>query len=77
MKRILSYLFVILGFSTTVIFGQQPMKIGEWATYLPKREGAWVTQSDQKIYYSTKRSILIFDKEDLSFVELTKMDGIV
>jgi len=76
LKRILSYLLVFLGFSTAVIYGQQPMKIGDWATYLPKREGAWVTQSDQKIYYSTKRSILIFDKNDLSFVELSKMDGL-
>jgi hypothetical protein len=55
---------------------QRAMKIGDWETYLPQREGNWVTQSNTKIYYSTGRSVLAFDKKDMSIEEISRQDGL-
>lgn len=73
MKFILSVFLLLFTF---ILSAQLPMKVGEWATYLPKREGFGVTQSNTKIYYSTGRSVVSFSKDDLSNTEITRTDGL-
>ena len=73
LQKIILFLSFMLSQS---LFAQQGGKIGDWFTYLPKREGSWVTQSTDNIYYSTGRSIVVFDKTDLSYSEISRMDGL-
>ncbi len=55
-------MITLLGFQS---FGQIDQKIGEWRSYLPYNDGRWVTQSDEKIYYSTEQSLFSINKEDV------------
>ena len=47
-----------------------------WQSHLPYQSARWVTQSDDKIIYSTEWSIMTLDKGDLSQAFLTKVDGL-
>lgn len=73
MKYTFTTFFILSHF---ILSAQLPMKVGEWTTYLPKREGFAVTQSSSKIYYSTGRSVVSFSKDDLSNSEITRTDGL-
>ncbi len=55
---------------------QIDLKINQWKSYLPYQDAASVTQSDSKIYYATKFSLLIIDKEDDSVELLSKVNGL-
>lgn len=57
--------------------GQIDQKIGEWRSYLPYSEGRWVTQSAEKIYYSTAQSLFSINKNDVQDVIFkSKVEGL-
>jgi len=47
-----------------------------WQSHLPYQSAKWVTQSSEKIIYSTEWSIMTIDKSDLSKGFLSKVDGL-
>ncbi len=47
-----------------------------WQSHLPYQSARWVTQSEDKVIYSTEWSIMTIDKNDLSQEFLTKVDGL-
>ena len=49
------------------------LAIGQWRTHLPYNAGAYVTQSPDKVYFSTEEAILIIDKEDFLMVAMHKI----
>jgi ligand-binding sensor domain-containing protein len=56
---------------------QLDQKIGEWRSFLPYNDGRWVTQSEDKIYYSTELSLFSIDKSDVTdFTFFSKIDGL-
>lgn len=56
---------------------QLDQKIGEWRSFLPYNEGRWVTQSPEKIYYSTDLSLFSIDKSDVTDLMFrSKIDGL-
>jgi hypothetical protein len=61
---------------TKDIAAQRDLKIGQWKTYLPYHYGIYVAQSDQKVYYSTPNSILIYDKAESAVSFLDKASGL-
>lgn len=57
--------------------GQIDQRIGEWRSYLPYNDGRWVTQSDDKIYYSTEQALFSINKEDVNDVMFkSKVEGL-
>ncbi|HMP29963.1 MAG TPA: hypothetical protein PKD85_10195, partial [Saprospiraceae bacterium] len=70
------FILVLLALVSRELSAQSPMKVGEWVTYLPQREGSWVTQSKEKIYYSTGRSILGIHKKEGTLTEISRQDGL-
>ncbi|MCB9053814.1 MAG: hypothetical protein H6556_30820 [Lewinellaceae bacterium] len=66
------FVFFVAGLAS----GQNPLPIGKWRSHLPYRTGKFVTQSEDKVYYSTNFSILEMDKEELSLRFLSKVDGL-
>ena len=52
------------------------LAIGQWRTHLPLRSGPYVTQSEEKVYFSTETGILIIDKEEGYTEFLDKVDGL-
>lgn len=73
-KTILSCLFFLLVLGGT--FAQNPLPIGQWRGHLPYRLGQYVTQSADKVFFSTEYAILEVDKEDFSTRRLSKVDGL-
>lgn len=55
---------------------QDSLALGHWETHLPYTTGTWVTQSEQKIIYSTGWSILTIDKTDFSIEKIDKVNGL-
>lgn len=53
-----------------------PAALGQWDALLPLRNGQFVTQSAEKIYYSTGGAILSLDKVDNAVEVLSKPDGL-
>jgi hypothetical protein len=75
--KFISKLFSLLTIISVVhLPAQLPEKAGAWTTYLPQREGNWVTQNKEKIYYSTGRSVLGIDKAEGAVTEITRQDGL-
>ena len=55
---------------------QQRLSIGQWESHFPYRNGLSVTQSGDRIYYSTPLGLISFDKEDYSHLTYEKEDGL-
>lgn len=67
----------VLVFYCIQSLGQIDQKIGEWRSYLPYNDGRWVTQSDEKIYYSTEQSLFSINKADVEDVMfMSKVEGL-
>lgn len=72
----------IFCFSLVFLFGsysysQIDQGIGEWRSYLPYNDGRWVTQSDEKVYYSTEQALFSINKEDVTDVMfMSKVEGL-
>lgn len=72
--RILSALFVLIIAGSG--FAQNVVPIGQWRDHLPFRSGKFVTQSEDRVYFSTEQAIVSFDKEERSPEFLTRLDGL-
>lgn len=73
------YIFCIsiLAISYLQSFGQIDQQIGEWRSFLPFNEGRWVTQSDDKVYYSTEQALFSINKADVTDVMfMSKVEGL-
>lgn len=55
---------------------QESTAILQWEAHLPYQQGAWVTQSDDQVIYSTELSVFTIDKLDGSVDFLSKVDGL-
>ena len=67
----------ILLFSCFQILGQIDQEIGEWRSFLPYNDGRWVTQSEDKIYYSTDLSLFSINKDEVEDVMFqSKVEGL-
>ncbi len=75
-KHLLTIIFLLLTCFSTDVFGQKDLRIGEWNIYHPFRYGRHLTQSDEKVYYTSQFAVVAFDKEDLSAKFITKLDGL-
>ncbi len=69
----LLWLFFFLRFSA---IAQTGLAIGQWQAYLPYTYGAYVTQSQDFVYYGTEAAVLVIDKTDLSTSYLTRVNGL-
>ncbi|MCI4648227.1 hypothetical protein [Phaeodactylibacter sp.] len=56
--------------------GQNPLPIGQWRSHLPYQAGQYVTQSAEKVYFSTEMSVLSVDKTDFAVDFLSTVDGL-
>ena len=75
--RIETTLFVFLLIACTFsAASQSELKIGEWKSHLPYRNGKKVTQSEEKVIYATDWSLVIVDKEELSIEFVSKVEGL-
>ena len=73
----LLYTFLLSFFLWTQLSAQdRSLAIGQWRTHLPYSAGAYVSQSPDKVYFSTEEAILIIDKEDQSIDFLDKVNGL-
>jgi ligand-binding sensor domain-containing protein len=52
------------------------LAIGQWRSHLPYRSGPYVTQSAEKVYFSTEASVLVVDKAEGFIDFLDKTDGL-
>ncbi len=57
-------------------YAQFTSPIGGWTAHLPYQSARWVTQSQDKVIFSTEWSLLTIDKQDLSRNTITKVDGL-
>lgn len=71
----LALIYVLLVITTT-LQGQSDLAIGTWRDFLPYQQGTSVTQSDEKIIYSTPLSVFSIDKSDGSVNFLSKVNGL-
>ncbi len=69
-KVILSLLLAM--FVQAALPAQNPLPIGRWRSHLPYSAGKFVTQSKDKIYFSTDFSIVSIDKAEMSVELLDK-----
>jgi len=73
------YIFciTILLFLTGESKSQIDQGIGEWRSFLPYNDGRWVTQSEDKIYYSTEQALFSINKDDVEDVMFkSKVEGL-
>ncbi|MCB0552571.1 MAG: hypothetical protein KDD02_03385 [Phaeodactylibacter sp.] len=73
-KALLSLLLVSL-FQVSLP-AQNPLPIGQWRSHLPYQAGRFVTQSNDKVFYSTEFSIVSIDKVEMSIELLDKTRGL-
>ena len=56
---------------------QIDQRIDEWRSFLPYNDGRWVTQSPDRVYYSTGISLISVDKNDTDNIQfLDKVNGL-
>lgn len=72
----LRLLLLCLSFSAALLAQNTNLAIGQWRTHLPFRAGPYVTQSTEKVYFSTEEAILVIDKVEGSTDFLDKVDGL-
>jgi ligand-binding sensor domain-containing protein len=75
-KTLRSCLFFLAVCTITVAQAQRPLAIGQWRGHLPYRLGQYVTQSEEKVFFSTEFAILEVDKTDFSTRRRSKVDGL-
>ncbi|MBL7806729.1 MAG: hypothetical protein JNN28_02880 [Saprospiraceae bacterium] len=69
-----SVLFTSLHAQTDTIF--PPLTIGEWRQHLPWQRARYVTQSADKVYFSTEWAMVELEKSDRSSRFITKVEGL-
>ncbi len=56
------------------LFSQNDLKIGEWRTHLPYRNGLSVTQTDNDVYWATGLSVLKMNKISMTIEKLDRLN---
>ena len=74
MRRQLPFIFLL--FSIITSNAQFDTRLGEWKEFLPYQQGWSVTQTPDKIVYSTPLSLVYIEKEELSASFFSKVDGL-
>ena len=67
-------IFILL--SPCFLFSQNDLKIGEWRTHLPYRNGLSVTQADNDVYWATGLSVLKMNKASLTIEKLDRLNAL-
>ena len=68
---------LILALCFMKLSAQEDQEIGEWRSFLPYNTGVYVTQSEDKIYYTTGFSVFSIQKDDVTdYRFLSKVDGL-
>lgn len=75
MRQFLLWAFGLFLFCSSAR-SQNPMPIGQWRSHLPYQSGQYVTQSAEKVYFSTELSVLSVDKTDFAVDFLSTVDGL-
>jgi hypothetical protein len=73
-KKILSLIFLF--FLSNFLSAQSEIPIGVWKSHLAYKEGFWVAESENSIFYAASKGLLIINKEDNSTRFLSKEDGL-
>lgn len=73
LKSIFTFIFLLLFFG---LFAQSDIPIGVWKSHLAYKEGLWVAQSDQSVFYAAAKGLMILSKEDNSVRFLSREDGL-
>ncbi len=73
-KIILPYLFAVC--FPCFLLSQTDLKIGEWRSYLPYRNGYSVAQSENDVYWATGLSVLKMNKANLTIEKLDKLNSL-
>ncbi|RME99102.1 MAG: hypothetical protein D6772_08180, partial [Bacteroidetes bacterium] len=55
---------------------QNVLPIGSWRTHFPQRNGTYVTQSDDQIFFATTGAVMIIDKDEIAPRFISKVDGL-
>ncbi|MFZ1705925.1 MAG: hypothetical protein WAT79_16385 [Saprospiraceae bacterium] len=71
-----SFWLLISILSSFVLKSQSDIPIGEWRSHLGYKEGTWVAQSQQNIFYAATKGLIILDKEDGTTRFLSREDGL-
>ncbi|MBK8622013.1 MAG: hypothetical protein IPN79_09670 [Saprospiraceae bacterium] len=58
------------------LYAQSDIPIGVWKSHLAYKEGIWVAQSDQSVFYAAAKGLIILSKEDNSVRFLSREDGL-
>ncbi|NRA52226.1 MAG: hypothetical protein HRU12_24110, partial [Phaeodactylibacter sp.] len=75
MRQFLSWTIVFCSICCTA-FGQNALPIGQWRSHLPYQSGQYVTQSEDKIFFSTELSVVSIDKTDFAVDFVSTVDGL-
>jgi hypothetical protein len=75
-SRLLSTFFLLFAVGITALQAQFRLPSGGWDNLLPFQRGAYVTQSETEVFYTTGLGIVALDKEELSTRTLTRADGL-
>jgi hypothetical protein len=75
-RTLLPILSVIILSIVHTVNAQEMNKIGEWGTILPLLYGPSIAQSSDHIYYSSDQSLMVINKSDGEYKQLTKVDGL-
>ncbi len=76
MKKTLLLIILAILITGNGLPAQNFLPIGQWRTHLPYRQGRFVAQSAETVFYATNFSLLTIDKEERSIDFLTKVDGL-
>ena len=75
MRQLLLWTFSLCSVCSFV-YGQNPLPIGQWRSHLPYQSGQYVTQSTDKIYFSTEHAVVSVDKTDFAVEFLSTVNGL-
>ncbi len=82
MARYFTPFFLLLFFQTALLSplqAQGDLRIGDWKIYHPFRLGTHITQSEDRVYYTSQQAVVAFDKKDPSVsgaTFITKLNGL-
>lgn len=74
MLRNIGPIFILILLFTAEMLAQDSLAIWQWQSHLPYTTGNYVSQSPDKIIYSTRWSLFTIDKEDFSIEFMDKVN---
>lgn len=74
--KLLVFIFFLFTVTPFSVFSQDSLALGAWESHLPYTTGTYVSQSEDKIIYSTGWSLFTIDKNDFSIEKIDKINGL-